>query len=99
MVIIWAMKSSSKYYVSVLDMAELLVDHVQPHDSGEEEVLHNHLGIFSVAAQPLFGVLLEQSSQQGPGLMAQDLWEADVLHEDDLKELHVVLVLEGQVAA
>lgn len=99
MVIIWAMKSSSKYYVLVSDMAELLLNHVQPHDTGEEEVLHNHLGFLSVAAQPLFGILLEQLSQQGLGLRAQDLWEADILHEDEIEELLMVLVVEGQVTA
>lgn len=49
--------------------------------------------------RPLLGVLLEQAGQQGLGLGRQVLGEADLLHEDQLKEALVVLVVEGQPAA
>lgn len=50
-------------------------------------------------SRPLLGVLLEQAGQQGLGLGRQVLGEADLLHEDQLKETLVVLVVEGQPAA
>lgn len=48
---------------------------------------------------PLFGVLLEQASQQGLGLGRQVPGEADLLHEDELKQTLMVLVVERQTAA
>ena len=48
---------------------------------------------------PLLRVLLQQACQQGLGLGGQVLGEADLLHQDELKEALVVLVVEGQPAA
>lgn len=49
-------------------------------------------------ATPLLRVLLQQSSQQGLGLWPKCSWEADLLHEDELKEALMILVVEGQAA-
>ena len=62
----------------------------------------NYRGLFGwnekggEAYLPLLGVLFEQAGEQGPALRAQGAWETDVLHEDELKQLLVVLVVEGQ---
>lgn len=47
---------------------------------------------------PLLGVLLEQASQQGLRLWSQVLGEADLLHEDKLKQTLMVLIVKGQPA-
>ena len=48
---------------------------------------------------PFVGVLDEQAGQQGLGVRRQRSGELDVLHQDELKQLLVVLVVEGQPAA
>lgn len=48
---------------------------------------------------PLFGILFEEASQQGLGFRSQILGESNLLHEDELKQTLVVLVVEGQPTA
>ncbi len=45
---------------------------------------------------PFVGVFDEQAGQQGLGVGRQSAWELDVLHEDELKQLLMVLVVERQ---
>lgn len=48
---------------------------------------------------PLHRVFLQKTREQRTSLRAEGPREADVLHEDELKQLLVVLVVEGQPAA
>ena len=59
-------------------------------------VVYTLCGVWCV---PFVGVLDEQAGQQGLGVRRQRSGELDVLHEDELKQLLVVLVVKGQPAA
>jgi len=53
----------------------------------------------SAVVLPLFGVFLEQTGQQGFGVRRERSREADVLHQDELEQTLVILVIERQPAA